>query len=485
MSLCANCHVSLNPTGATHSSEDPREQLQELESEILRVQALLAKLVQKRAPLKRNINRHYSPMLSLPVELCSEIFTTCFPPAREAWGSGTPLALGQVCTAWRNLAWSMPWLWNTVFLNSTAPSSTHVELLEQWVARAGHLPLSISFKLRAGDVDGLQHLSDLMDVVARYSKRWRAIDFDVPIFYPQDADPSLALCKVRPTSLPLLTSASVKVDYISSTLDMFLAAPQLSTVRLRDFPRNSVALPHHQITRLHLSPTTVQQCLETLGALPNLTHCTFEDITRSDVVNPSPVTAPRLETLHVISFTHTPLSELLDALLLPAARDLAFHVTGNTFPHWSFIACIARSACTLERLALTAVRISEWQLWDCLHAVPSLRALALRDLARVTFDTVRALNPAHHARLLGPAAAPLLPHLREFAYSGAAPLNVCGVANTLFARCGEERTRMDVFEYATSAPAAFGADTEELERIQRLVREGIRVSLVTVDGKWI
>ncbi|KAG5735432.1 hypothetical protein E4T56_gene12799 [Termitomyces sp. T112] len=69
--------------------DDPRHQLVELEAEILRVETLLSKLVQRRILLKRDI---------------IQIFTMCLP------STGSDSSLLQVCSAWCHLARSMPWL---------------------------------------------------------------------------------------------------------------------------------------------------------------------------------------------------------------------------------------------------------------------------------------------------------------------------------------------------------------------------------------
>ncbi|KAG5652358.1 hypothetical protein H0H81_005260 [Sphagnurus paluster] len=447
--------------------DDPRLQLAELEAEIRRVEALLAKLVQRRVPLKRKINRRYAHMLSLPIELCSEIFTACFPPSSN--GPQTPLLLGSVCTAWRNLAWDMPWLWNNLHLYLTRPTPTHVDLLEQWLARSANLPLSIRLTIKLPDPDSDTHTTArLMAALARCSKRWHTIDFDVPLFFP---DPALA-----PSKFPLLASAAIQVAHITSPLNLFLTAPNLHAISLHGFPRNSFNLLWTHITHLRLSPTTVQQCLELLAGAPHLTHCTFEDITRSDVMNPTPVHAPRLQSLAIISFTHTPVSELLDTLVLPCALDLAFHVTGNTFPYWSFAALIARSGCRPRRLALTAVRISEWQLWECLQAVPSLLALRLAHIDRLTNETLRALNPT--------AAHPLLPVLHEFHYTGPLVPDLPTLTNTLCARW-TGTAPLQKFTFTTSASAPGPTGDVHQARIRALVEDGMDVSIVTREGAWI
>ncbi|KAG6860337.1 hypothetical protein C0995_012483, partial [Termitomyces sp. Mi166 len=421
--------------------DDPRYQLTELEAEILRVEALLSKLFQRRVPLKRNINRRFSPMLSLPVELCSGIFTMCFSPARP----DSPLLLGQVCSAWRNLAWSMPWLWTNIYLCSAHPTDVHVQLLEEWIARSTNLPLSVHLKIRLGSPDvNMRDIAHIMDAVARCSQRWRIVNFDVPFFYPADS----SMSSLGPTNFPLLTSATIRVKHFYTTLDMFVGAPLLRDVHLVGFPRKSLELPWDNITSLRLNPTTIQQCLEVLSIAQNL----ITNIIRSDVLDPTLVIAPNLQHLEIISFTHTPISELLDTLLVPNVLNLSFHVTGNTFPHWSFISLTVRSNCTLRHLTLNAVRNI------------GMATLGLSPGGCVACGTPPHRHAVYHEGYYS-RAEPTQPAnawataIRRPSYPSSESLHFCVVANTAHARwTGAVVTKMEKIRFETSAPAVFGPE---------------------------
>jgi F-box-like len=415
MSLCAQCRSlrdsAFHFTPLSQRVDDPRRQLEDLEAEITHVEKLLAQLVRQRVPLKRKINARFSPVLQLPVEITSEIFMTCFPPnAWELWGSKTPLDLGKVCSTWRDIAWSMPWLWNTVSLSVPHLSPTHTEMLDEWLFRSGQLPLSIRLKVKFGFDSkacsaGVYPSPMLcaMDAIARFSTRLRNVDLCIPDL----------LC-----------------DRLSS---IFHAAPLLHDIKLKGFYPKTVALPVSQLTRLRLNPTTFEECLEVLASSPQLIYCTFEEILCSDVRNPSPILAPSLESLEVISSTHIALSELLDNLLIPAARELAFHVTGNIFPDWSFISLIARSSCTLHRLSLSGIRTSERVLWGCLEVIPSLVHLNISNVECVTNNTIAVLDPTENIRCRG--CVPVLPNLKSLKYSGdLSQLDLGDIADMLEAR---------------------------------------------------
>ncbi|KNZ82373.1 hypothetical protein J132_00188 [Termitomyces sp. J132] len=190
-----------------------------------------------------------------------------------------------------------------------------------------------------------------MDAVTRCSQRWRTVNFDVPFFCSAESYMSI----LGPTNFPMLSFVAIKVEHVYTPLDMVIGAPLLQNVHLVGFPRKSFELSWTNIARLRLNPTTIQQRLGVLSIAQSLTYCIFENIMRPDVLDPTPVIAPNLQYLEIISFTHTPISELLDTLLVPSTLDLSLHVIGDTFPHWSFISLIIRSSCTLRRL----VRILE------------------------------------------------------------------------------------------------------------------------------
>ncbi|KAJ6630351.1 hypothetical protein B0H10DRAFT_1649973, partial [Mycena sp. CBHHK59/15] len=54
------------------------------------------------------------PILTLPLEITSEIFSHCLPPnilMVEPSTSAAPLLLTEICRTWRTIALSTPGLW--------------------------------------------------------------------------------------------------------------------------------------------------------------------------------------------------------------------------------------------------------------------------------------------------------------------------------------------------------------------------------------
>ena len=184
-------------------ASDPRQQLRELEKQISRVEALRNTLLERTRVLKQTINRQFSPILRLPLEVMAEISFACVTmlvSASEwetAWatkpGAMMPLVLGMICRTWRELAWSIPQLWRTISISLNhrdKDPSPDFEVLESWIARSGRCPLFIDVGYEAGidfpdseDYiydDGDPYEISLFRLLARTSERWYSASFDLP-----------------------------------------------------------------------------------------------------------------------------------------------------------------------------------------------------------------------------------------------------------------------------------------------------------------
>ncbi|KAG6919688.1 hypothetical protein DXG01_002631 [Tephrocybe rancida] len=354
---------------------DPRAQLAALESEIARLHKLLAKLKAQRAPLKRAINRSRAPFLSLPVELCSEIFTL----------AGNPMILGAVCSAWRALAWAMPWLWATVTLDTTRVTATHVELLADWVHRANGLPLHVELGIRREpSTHAPDATADLLRTLFRDSAhRIRALAV---------SGPCAALPHIPHLHLPILTHASLTCPcprpHPHPLALTPTSAPLLHSLSLHNLPLPAPVPP--TLTHLTLAPTTIAAALAALSALPSLTHLTLGPLTASQVLDPAPIEAHALTHLAIASDTRTQPSELLDALVLPNLEALDLTLPNTPFPALSVVRLAPRT------LRLENVRVGATLLQQLRAALPGLTNLQLVRVPGLERKMLRALG------LLGP-----------------------------------------------------------------------------------
>ncbi|KAK7044951.1 hypothetical protein R3P38DRAFT_2881868, partial [Favolaschia claudopus] len=104
--------------------------------------------------------------------LSSQIFLQCLPndPSKPAPHS-VPMLLLNICSAWRDIALSMPDLWTTIYLNRP-----QIQTLKLWGSPARGHALCIHIHITALDLD-------ITAVLARYTKQIKHLSL-----YQQDVD---------------------------------------------------------------------------------------------------------------------------------------------------------------------------------------------------------------------------------------------------------------------------------------------------------
>ncbi|KAF8197024.1 hypothetical protein BJ912DRAFT_954554 [Pholiota molesta] len=255
--------------------------------------------------LKRKRNT-FVPAVSLPPELLTMIFEfaccpssddeTCMPNTDERCelcpggsnlgicigpGALTPLFIGTVCSAWRNIA----------------RSASQLCL----VAHAHQL-----------------HTVDL--------------------FLPSSWKP--ALIRIS-RCLPQLTHLTLRVADSSPSLprmDLFACAPQLREVTLVGYSVADVSLPWAQLERLDGEYFSAFECLETLRLCPRLRRCTLEQLYRGVFpIAPAPMTHAALEVLELLE----PLIPRVLPLIARSACALeTLHLVGMTPPEDELVECL-------------------------------------------------------------------------------------------------------------------------------------------------
>ncbi|KAJ7103891.1 hypothetical protein C8R44DRAFT_988055 [Mycena epipterygia] len=92
------------------------------------------------------------PILTLPLEITSEIFLHCLPDAPVLPDETTaPMLLTRICQTWRNIALREPRLWSSLKIKSTRVLRT----AQDWLRRAGSLPQyhGVTLPLKKDDED--------------------------------------------------------------------------------------------------------------------------------------------------------------------------------------------------------------------------------------------------------------------------------------------------------------------------------------------
>ncbi|KAJ7262363.1 hypothetical protein C8J57DRAFT_1563738 [Mycena rebaudengoi] len=136
-----------------------RERMTDLDAQVLALEQAPEAVRLERQDLQTRLDAYKYPILTLPIEITSEIFVHFLPPYPErppALGLSSPHILGHICRTWREIAFSTPRLWRAINLSLPTKSPTKaLDLLRTWVSRSKDCPLSISLKsfTRQLDID--------------------------------------------------------------------------------------------------------------------------------------------------------------------------------------------------------------------------------------------------------------------------------------------------------------------------------------------
>jgi hypothetical protein len=474
---------------------DPRSQLQEVESQIARLKALLDELEHRRVPLlKREINRRFPPILRLPPELSSQIFIAAFP--ENSWQSATPLLFGKICSTWRRIAWSTPRLWSTISLRRHKYTDAHIELFGEWLQRSGQCSLSIYITCPSIRVHNDLNLAkttsfwQIIHLISSSSERWRNLDVDF-------SDPTLfeRLCSILSKNhLPLLTSLSIKLG--RSDLDHYIQpvrnAPQLRYVRLRGAASlKSLILPIHQLTRVWLAYTPLDECLVLLRDNPQLSNCIFDCIERGNTHDLPHVSVNQLESLDIYLGDRRAAWELFDCLTIPSMRELTIHTYVLPLRPASFISFVQRSECVLQRLSLSSTTMSERDFVDCMQVIPSLVELDLQYMIVTGGDGTDGTSRVLNADLSGC----LLPNLRKVRYTTQF-IYLPGWLDMMSSRWrlddeAAPRPTKTTLRASRLQSVVLSSNTRDipdagtLAGFSKFAAEGMEISLITHDRTWL
>jgi hypothetical protein len=494
MTTCRNCGFSLNRDinqELHNSAVDPWQQLVGIESDITRVQVLLQELIQRRAHLKREINDRSAAVLRLPRELLEEVFVNFVEEGLPVHSNTlprlhkSPLLLGRICSAWREVAWSTPRLWNLIPLDLTRKMDT--VLVDQWFGRSGSAPVSIYALCKTSTPDPA--IVAIMHAIARHSERWHTVELELPFFCFKP----LEIIKNRlPNLQRLIINKEMWPPHPSlvASVEMFSVAPRLWAVSIQGFTHYSIQLPTSQLTKLSVESVYVQECMEMLRRCPQVIDCNFDGIVQLSH-DPGHVLAARLTSfqLGVHNEYNEHFSSVFNALTIPAVREFSCHTTGCIFPYWSFISLMSRSSCSLHTLSLVGCTTSDTDLVSCLRAQPSLSELSLGYLT--TSNTLlEMLTPGHWSNV---GLGKLLPNLTHFEYTTELALDFSIVTNFLLSRWNTEEpdfsgnnsqdiTRLKSAIFSTEENGKL--DSRTLAQLNQLVTEGMHIEIMTADEDW-
>ncbi|KAJ7367176.1 hypothetical protein DFH08DRAFT_729665 [Mycena albidolilacea] len=352
----------------------------------------------KQTRSERELHATAYPVLTLPIEITTEIFLRCFlvfdPLCIPQCTSSAAIILTGVCRAWRDIALATPILWSRleVFFDLIATRVASEPFLvesfiDRWLSRAGNCPLSLcllSFEYELSTLDRLR------DIIYRWSHRVQHLDLQIGC-------PNIRLLGLDSTRFPLLESATLHFLHeadpsLSHPVVIFSNAPRFHQLHLQTvLTPSTFMLPWLHLTKFEGIITS----LELFTIAPSLTEVT---------VSFSPRGVLPMEVIHggIKSLTGTG-NDLIRYLTLPALRSLNIYGTTSYGSLESFLArsspplvslsvrknttetclgtfekCMSLVAGTLESLKLQ--QVSTRGVLSALYAAPNLRTLDFDDV---------------------------------------------------------------------------------------------------------
>ncbi|KAJ7639746.1 hypothetical protein DFH06DRAFT_1099193 [Mycena polygramma] len=188
-----------------------RDCIAELDAQILAVEASLESLKAKRKLVQDRLDAYTYPVLILPNEIVSEIFThflPVYPNCPPTIGLLSPYLLCQICRKWREIAIATPTLWSAIAisLGRMRRLEQKHDLLKNWLKLSGSCLLSIKLY---GDFDVVgPGLPRFLRTVTDHRVRWEHLS--LPFL-------DKVVLEIEPPPLPFLRSLKVVDDEYTTT----------------------------------------------------------------------------------------------------------------------------------------------------------------------------------------------------------------------------------------------------------------------------
>ncbi|KAJ7637378.1 hypothetical protein DFH06DRAFT_1478838 [Mycena polygramma] len=318
-----------------------RADLEAVDVEILRHQAILSELDARRQSLEHDLAR-----ICLPAH--GRIRPSPVTP---------PLLLTQVCRDWREIALSTCELWCSVDVASTKvgyekelPTDSALTLIDTWFSRAKAQPLSLAIRPVHPEIS-----TPLMPLILSASTRFHTLELRLS---KEDFD----ILEQDNTAFPGLRRLALVSSVDCHPRSILERVPLLKELVVESLP--TIKLPP-SLTKLEIRRRiTFATVLDVIRQCPLLMELIAGVSDRPRLSDgPPPITLPHLESL-VIRGTH------VHFLTLPALRRL------DIINSYTLLALVARSNCVLQHLSIEYPNPCS-KLPTILRAVPSLTSLTL------------------------------------------------------------------------------------------------------------
>ncbi|KAF7331471.1 F-box domain-containing protein [Mycena kentingensis (nom. inval.)] len=263
------------------------------------------------------LDAHKFPVLSIPIEITSEIFIRTLPSDFSyLFTSDSPQNLLGICSQWRAIALDTPALWCSVAVREeriVQRVEVVFEALRIWLARAGSLPLAFRMSVNPVRVFIDVHLASLL---RDFCSRWEHLDLDIRATF----DPISLLSEHAPR-LRELHMSRWGIGQGDPQVDL-LHAPLLDSVGLWDIPVSPTMLPWHGLTYLAILRRPLVECALALCAAPNLIYCHLDISLAASLALDSPRIVLAALTHLILKSDDGGLDNALDSFTLPALERM-------------------------------------------------------------------------------------------------------------------------------------------------------------------
>ncbi|KAG9045745.1 hypothetical protein FS837_005702 [Tulasnella sp. UAMH 9824] len=354
-----------------------------------------------------------APIKRVPFDIFQIIVTMC----QENPSSTFQLTASHVCRRWREHVLVMPFMWNTMQINTRVP---RWEMLETSLKRSGQAPLNIYIGQPPFVKSALPHLRKIMRMILPHLGRWRTLHLSRAPFKVR----RVLLDQIRAMPAPLLEY--IKISQMSSEYrepvymytpprwrahNVFVGFPNLKCVEWTSFTPNPKTLPSFKnLKSLILGEGTFHDML--LGSFTQLVHhilsnspsletfITYNprpsewDFAEPETPEPPNLTHHSLQTLTIESSPNCR-TAVIRTLVLPKLRT---YLKGHYLDEVDISCCgiIAQENSLPELRGITlsgdvAIRLGVIPVTDVQPYMPSLRP-AIQNLAQLRVLGFKGVN---------------------------------------------------------------------------------------------
>ena len=421
--ICKNCENNSGATIDDLQRIDDASPSIDLYIELENLENTITKLKTRRCEVKRDINRRHSSFIRIiPSEIIAII--SGFVNTDFSITGSLPILL-SVCSDWRRAIVGLPRLWSSIKIDLPPTSQNFNDsmkfprlatFIDEWLARAGQLPLNISL-CSVHDVpwpgDSAKEYLPIFKILNKYSSRWHSFNISIPTILHQF---------LQPDCLPLLERFYITCKSNENNIT-FPPTPSLNTVEIHPIMNSDyqiypkIGIQWNTVTHVSLENIKSSDCFTLLRLNQQLVHCTFHKVVDDDDDIDELQSPIHSSSLTYLSLHHRRgTSQILNNLTLPCLKTL---VTFNVIID-PIMAFIDRSGCSLHTLSLLNWHIRKTdKLTELLELLsPSLKRLSISRLpspVRGTKNYLSLLTKTYtsQSEVVGNG---FLPHLEFFEY---------------------------------------------------------------------